>query len=98
LSELQHRKIAPEIEALKETLRDNKVIPTLARAVPLTASGAIGLAVTTLVGGPALASAAALLCGVSAAFAKEYLDRFKADAERRKHRLFLLYEATRRLN
>lgn len=93
VAEIRKLRVEPELEALTETLRGDRLLPTLARAFPLTGSGVVGLAVTTIAGAPTLAAAAAVAVGVGAATAKEYLRREDREADRMKNRLFLLHRA-----
>ena len=97
LLEMTRLRVEPELEALRETLREERVLPTLARSAPLTASGVIGLAASAAVGGPLLAGVAAVAAGLSGAVAKEYLGRQEREADRRSHRLFLLFDLERAL-
>jgi chorismate-pyruvate lyase len=93
IAEVRKLRVEPELEALQETLRENRLLPTVARAVPLTGSGVVGLAVTTLAGASSLAAASAVAVGLSAAAANEYLRRHEQETQRRKHKLFLLHLA-----
>jgi hypothetical protein len=93
IEELRLRTIEPELEELRQTLRENGMVPTVARGVPLSASGAVGLGVSAAIGGPLVAGITAVAAGVSTAIAQEYLRRRGAEGDRRKHRLYLLWQA-----
>lgn len=97
VSEIRLRSIDPEIEALNETLQADGLLPTLARGVPLTAGGAIGLAISAAVGGPVLAGAALVSAGLASAVAQEYLRRRTASVERSKNRFFFVWKAQQKL-
>lgn len=95
VADIRMRRVEPELEALTDSLHENRLLPTIARAVPLTGSGVVALALTTAAGAPTLAAAAAVGVGLMAAAAQEYLRRENKDRERRKQRLFLLHRAGR---
>lgn len=95
VTDIRMRLVEPELEALTDSLRETRLLPTIARAVPLSASGVVALAATTAAGAPTLAAAAAVGVGLTAAAAQEYLRRENKDSERRKHRMFLLHRAGR---
>jgi hypothetical protein len=57
----------------------------------------LGLGASVAIGAPELASVVALSAGATTAVAKEVVQRATLDRERKKHRLFLLFDLERRL-
>jgi hypothetical protein len=97
VNELYLRQVAPAVEELQQSLRDEGALLALARAVKPTIGGAVGLAAAFAIGAPHLAGATALAAGVSKAVADEVLFRHREESQRRKNRFFLLYDAERQL-
>lgn len=98
LDELKLRFVTPELEELRESLRDEGLGQTTSRSVPFLATGALGLGASVAIGAPDLAGAVAVSAGATTAVAKEIVQRGKFDRERKKHRLFLLFDVERRLS
>jgi hypothetical protein len=93
IEELRLKTVEPELEELRQTLRENGLMSTVARGTPLTASGVVGLGVSAALGGPLVAGITAVAAGVSTAIAQEFLKRRGAEGDRQKHRLYLLWQA-----
>jgi hypothetical protein len=97
VDDLKLRQVDPALEELRESLWDDGIKPTAARSVPVLATGSLGLAAAIAVGAPDLAGVAAVAAGGSTAVAKEFLERHQRETERRKNRLFLLFDLERQL-
>lgn len=54
IAELRLSTIDPELEALNASLADLKALPTIARSMPLSGAGLLGLAATAAIGAPVL--------------------------------------------
>lgn len=91
------RRVAPALAALEQSLKDEGAYPTLLRGVPRVAAGTVALGAAIAVEAPALAGATALAAGALSSVANELLARRKIDEERRRNRLFLLFEAKNQL-
>lgn len=98
VEDLKLRRVTPELEELRESLRDEGLGQTASRSAPYLASGVLGLGASVAMGAPELASAMAASAGATTAVAKEIVARAKFDRERKKHRLFLLFDVERRLS
>jgi hypothetical protein len=97
VEDLKLRRVAPELEDLKESLHDEGLGQTASRSAPYLATGVLGLGASVAIGAPELASAVAVSAGATTAIAKEIVERAKFDRARKKHRLFLLFDVERRL-
>lgn len=97
VDDVKLRQVDPTLEELRESLWDEGIKPTAARSVPVLATGSLGLAAAIAVGAPDLAGVAAVAAGGSTAVAKEFLERHQRETERRKNRLFLLFDLERQL-
>jgi len=92
------KEVAPVLEELKQSLQDERAYPTLLRGVPRIAAGVVALGGVFATGGSELASVAVAAAGASNAIAKEFLDRYKYSQERKRNRLFLLFDAAKHLH
>src|SRR5436853_2075662 len=97
VEDLKLRRVAPELEELRESLRDEGLAQTASRTTPYLATGVLGLGASLAIGAPELASAVAVSAGAATAVAKEMVERARFDRERKKHRLFLLFDTERQL-
>lgn len=98
VEDLKLRHVAPALEELNESIRDEGIGPTAARSAPVLASGVLGLGASVAMGAPDLASVVAVSAGATTAVAREIVERSKLDRERKKHRLFLLFDIGRHLS
>ena len=91
------REVAPALAALEESLEEEGAYPALLRGVPKVAAGMVALGTAIAVDAPQLAGATALAAGALSAAADELLTRRRARVERKRNRLFLLFEAANAL-
>jgi hypothetical protein len=98
VEEVKLRRVAPALDELRESLRDEGLGATTARSAPILVPGVVGLGASVAMGAPAVANVLALAVGATTAVAKEIVERSKLDRERKKHQLFLLFDIERRLS
>lgn len=98
VSELVAREVDPALEELTQSLRDNGAIQALSRGIPITSGSLLMLGASVALGAPDIAGIIATATGLSTAAAREIQRRFKWDERRRKHQLFLLFDARRALD
>jgi hypothetical protein len=97
VEEVRVKNVNPELEELRETLRDNGAIVTAARGVPAVAGGALGLGAAVALGAPDLAGVVSLASGVATATTKELVGRHQRAGQQRKHQFFLLFDIEQQL-
>jgi len=88
VEDLKLRRVTPELDELRESLRDEGLGQTASRSAPYLATGVLGLGASVAIGAPELASAVAISAGATTALAKEIVERAKLDRERKSHRHF----------
>jgi hypothetical protein len=97
VDDIRQRQVEPALEELRESLRETAASQALVRAVPTFATSTLALGAALAVGTYELAGVAAVAAGASTAAAREILERRKQENERKKQRLFLLFDAERML-
>lgn len=98
VDDIRQRHVDPALEELRVSLHEAGAARALVRAIPTLGPSTVALGASLAAGAYELAGVAAVAAGATTAAAREMLERTRQENERKKHRLFLLFEAGRQLS